>query len=120
MPSKNVPTTSKYSPLNTICVCGTSAHKVYKIKKLLSKINILFLNKQESLNLSNKKNINDALKFIITKNKNLTTVITNGKNFVKAYYNKNTYIFLKGNIKLGKKVAFFKIFFISFLFYEKY
>jgi fructose-1-phosphate kinase PfkB-like protein len=82
----------KYSPLNTICVCGTSAHKVYKIKNLLPKINILILNKQESLNLSNKKNIKDALKFIITKNKNLTAVITNGKNFIKAYHNKNTYI----------------------------
>ena len=83
---------SKYFPLNTICVCGTSAHKVYKIKRLLPKINILILNKHESLNLSNKKNIKDALKFIITKNKNLTAVITNGKNFVKAYHNKNTYI----------------------------
>ena len=83
---------SKYSLLNTISVCGTSAYKVYKIKRLLPKINILILNKQESLNLSNKKNINDALKFIITKNKNLTAVITNGKNSVKAYHNKNTYI----------------------------
>jgi len=82
---------SKYSSLNTICVCGTSAHKVYKIKKLLHKINILILNKQESLNLSNKKNIKDALKFIITKNKNLTVVITNGKNYVQAYHNKNIY-----------------------------
>ena len=82
----------KYSISNNICICGTSAHKVYKIKRLLPKINILILNKQESLNLSNKKNIKDALKFIITKNKNLTAVITNGKNFVKAYHNKNTYI----------------------------
>ena len=83
---------SKYSLLNTISVCGTSAYKVHKIKRLLPKINILILNKQESLNLSNKKKINDALKFIITKNKNLTTVITNGKNSVKAYHDKNTYI----------------------------
>ena len=81
----------KYSSLNIICVCGTSAHKVYKIKKLLSKINILILNKQESLNLSNKKNIKDALKYIITKNTNLTVVITNGKNFVNAYHNNNFY-----------------------------
>ena len=81
----------KYSSLNTICVCGTSAHKVYKIKKLLPKINILILNKEESLNLSNKRNIKDALKFIITKNKDLTAVITNGKNFVKAFHNKNIY-----------------------------
>ena len=82
---------SKYSSLNTICVCGTSAYKVYKIKRILPKINILILNKQESLNLSNKRKIKDALKFIITKNKNLTAVITNGKNFVKAYHNKIIY-----------------------------
>ena len=82
---------SKYFTLNKICVCGTSAHKIYKIKNLLSKINILILNKQESLNLSNKKNINDALKFIIKKNNNLTLVITNGKNYVKAYHNKIVY-----------------------------
>ena len=82
---------SKYYPLNTICVCGTSSYKVYKIKRLLPKINILILNKQESLNLSNKRKVKDALKFIITKNKDLTTVITNGKNFVKAYHNKNIY-----------------------------
>ena len=82
---------SKYSLLNTISVCGTSAYKVYKIKRLLPKINILILNKQESLNLSNKRKVKDALKFIITKNKDLTTVITNGKNFVKAYHNKNIY-----------------------------
>ncbi len=82
----------KYQSLNTIGVCGTSVHKVYKIKTLLHKINILILNKQESLNLSNKKNIKDALKFIITKNNNLTVVITNGKNYVNAYHNKIIYI----------------------------
>ena len=46
---------------------------------------------QESLNLSNKRKVKDALKFIITKNKDLTAVITNGKNFVKAFHNKNIY-----------------------------
>ena len=77
----------KYYLFNTICVCGTSGHKVYKVKNLLNNINILILNKQESLNLTNKKNIVDALKFLINKNKKLTIVITNGKNTVNAYNN---------------------------------
>jgi len=81
----------KYSKNNKICVCGTSAHKVHKIKKLFSKIDVLILNKQESLNLTNKKNIQNALKFIIKKNENLTTIITNGKNLVNAYHNKSFY-----------------------------
>ena len=81
----------KFSRFNTICVCCTSGHKVYKIKNLLKNIDILILNKQESLNLTNKKNIVDALKFLIKKNKKLTIVITNGKNAVNAYDNKIIY-----------------------------
>ncbi|HJO13626.1 MAG: hypothetical protein HVK41_04085 [Pelagibacteraceae bacterium] len=112
---------SKYSSLNTICVCGTSVYKVYKIKKLLHKINILILNKQESLNLSNKKNIKDALKFIITKNKNLTVVITNGKNYVKAYHNKNIYSCkpLKTNIKNENKAGDVMSAFFYYYFFQK-
>ena len=77
----------KYYLFNTICVCGTSGHKVYKVKNLLNNINILILNKQECLNLTNKKNIVNALKYLINKNKKLTIVITNGKNAVNAYNN---------------------------------
>ena len=112
---------SKYSLLNTISVCGTSAYKVHKIKRLLPKINILILNKQESLNLSNKKNINDALKFIITKNKNLTAVITNGKNSVKAYHNKNTYICKppKTTIKNENKAGDIMSAFFYYYFFQK-
>ena len=75
----------KYYLFNTICVCGTSGHKIYKIKNLLNNINILILNKQECLNLTNKKNIVNALKYLINKNKKLTIIITNGKNAVNAY-----------------------------------
>ena len=39
---------NKYYKNNYICICGTSAHKVYKIKPLLTKIDTLILNKQES------------------------------------------------------------------------
>ena len=111
----------KYSLLNTISVCGTSAYKVYKIKRLLPKINILILNKQESLNLSNKKNIKDALNFIITKNKNLTAVITNGKNSVKAYHNKNTYICKppKTTIKNENKAGDIMSAFFYYYFFQK-
>ena len=82
---------NKYSKYNLICVCGTSAHKIYKIKKIIHKINILILNKQESLNLTNKKNIDDALKYIINKNNKITVVISNGRHLVNAYHNKNIY-----------------------------
>ena len=75
----------KYYLFNTICVCGTSGHKIYKIKNLLNNIDILILNKQESFNLTNKKNIVNALNFLINKNKKLTIIITNGKNAVNAY-----------------------------------
>ncbi|SVD74607.1 uncharacterized protein METZ01_LOCUS427461, partial [marine metagenome] len=40
---------------NYICICGTSAHKVYKIKNFLNKIDTIILNKQESLTLTKKK-----------------------------------------------------------------
>jgi len=73
---------------NYICVCGTSAHKVYKIRKLLKKIDIIILNKQECLNLTNKKTITESMNYLITKNKNLDIIITNGKNAVSAYLKK--------------------------------
>ena len=72
---------------NYICVCGTSAHKVYKIKKLLKKIDTIILNKQEALTLTNKKTIKNSMNFLIKKNKNLNIIITNGKNSVNAYIN---------------------------------
>ena len=81
----------KYSINNNICICGTSAHKVYKIKNLLTKINTIILNKQEGLSITNKKTVKDAISYLTNKNKKLTTIITNGKNTLVAYHNKIIY-----------------------------
>ena len=81
----------KYAHKNYLCLCGTSAHKVYKSKNILNKINTIILNKQESLSLTNKKTIKDALFYLIKKNKNLTIIITNGNKTLNAYNNKIIY-----------------------------
>ena len=85
-------TINKNFKKNYICICGTSAHKVYKIKNLLKKIDTIILNKQESFTLTNQKTIKDSMVFLIKKNKNLDIIITNGKNAVNAYINKITYL----------------------------
>tara|TARA_Y100001970_G_scaffold283255_1_gene397928 strand:- start:74 stop:982 length:909 start_codon:yes stop_codon:yes gene_type:complete len=116
----------KYYGLNYICVCGTSAHKIYKIRNLLNKINLIILNKKESLELSKKNNIYDALKYIIKKNKKLNVIITNGKYNVTAYYNNNIYkckppiIKVKNENKAGDFMAayFVNYFFKNFLYEE--
>ena len=82
---------NRYSKKNYICVCGTSAHKVYKIKSLLKKVDTIILNKQESLTLTNKDSINDAMTYLTNKNKKLNIVITNGKNAVNAFINNVKY-----------------------------
>ena len=76
---------------NNIHIIGTSAHKVYKIKDCIKKIDTLILNKQESLTLTNTKSIFTALKKLITINKDLTLVITNAKNTIYAYNRKLVY-----------------------------
>jgi len=81
----------KYSINNNICICGTSAHKVYKVKNLLTKINTIILNKQESLSLTSKKTVKDAISYLTKKNKKLTIIITNGKNTLMAYHNRIIY-----------------------------
>ena len=85
-------TINKNFKKNYICICGTSAHKVYKVKNLLKKIDTIILNKQESFTLTNQKTIKDAMIFLIKKNKNLDVIITNGKNAVNAYINKINYL----------------------------
>ena len=77
---------------NYICVCGTSAHKIFKIKNLLNKIDTIILNKQESFNLTKKKKIKDSMNYLIKKNKQLNIIITNGKNSVNAYINQRLYV----------------------------
>ena len=83
---------NKYSINNNICVCGTSAHKIYKVKNLLTKINAIILNKQESLNLTNKKTAKEALFYLSKINKKITIIITNGRNTLIAYHNKIIYL----------------------------
>ena len=85
---------------NIISICGTSSHKVYKIKNLLHKIQILILNKQESFNLTQKKNIRKSLKYLIRKNSKLTILITNGKNRITGYHNGNIYYCYPPKIKI--------------------
>ena len=85
---------------NIISICGTSSHKVYKIKNLLHKIQILILNKQESLNLTQKNNIRKSLKYLIRKNSKLTILITNGKNRITGYHNGNIYYCYPPKIKI--------------------
>ena len=89
---------NKYYKNNYICICGTSAHKVYKIKPLLTKIDTLILNKQESFILTNKNSIRSALKYLIKKNNTLKIIITNGKNSVYAYKNKKIYLCKPPNV----------------------
>ena len=89
---------NKYHKNNYICICGTSAHKVYKIKPLLTKIDTLILNKQESFILTNKNSIRSALKYLIKKNNTLKIIITNGKNSVYAYKNKKIYLCKPPNV----------------------
>ena len=82
---------NKFHTKNNLCIIGTSAHKVYKIKNSLKKINTLILNKQESFNLTGRQKILDSLKFLINKNNKLKIIITNGKNLMYFYNNSLLY-----------------------------
>jgi len=85
---------------NYICVCGTSAHKIFKIKKLLNKIDLIIMNKQEIISLTNKKTIKECMNYLVKKYKNLNFIITNGKNSVNAYINNTNYISYPPRIKI--------------------
>ncbi|MDC0226741.1 PfkB family carbohydrate kinase [Alphaproteobacteria bacterium] len=82
---------NQYTKNNYICVCGTSAHKIYKIKNHLKKIDTIILNKQESLSLTNQKTIKGSMNYLINKNKKLNIIITNGKNAVYAHIDEKEY-----------------------------
>ena len=88
---------------NYICVCGTSAHKVYKIKNFLNKIDTIILNKQESFTLTKKKTIKNSMNYLIKKNKQLNIIITNGKNAVNAYLNQQIYLTYPPSIKINNE-----------------
>jgi len=111
---------NKYYKKNYICICGTSAHKVYKIKLLLTKIDTLILNKQESFILTNKNTIKSALKYLIKKNNSLNIIITNGKNSVYAYKNKKIYSCKPPDVVISNEnsagdtlTAFFNYYFLN-------
>ena len=91
---------NKYYRNNYICVCGTSAHKVHKIKSLLKKIDTLILNKKESLILTKTKSIYESLNFLINKNNNLKIIITDGKNSVYAYEKNRIYLCKPPEVKV--------------------
>ena len=73
---------NKLSKNNKIIVCGTSVHKVSKIKKIINKIDYIFLNKAELFKLTNSSNIIIGVNKILKQNRNINIVATNSKNNV--------------------------------------
>ena len=73
---------NKLSKNNKIIVCATSVHKVIKIKKIINKIDFIFLNKAELLKLTNSSNIILGVKKILKQNKKIKIITTNSKNNV--------------------------------------
>ena len=77
----------KLSQKNKIIICATSVHKVYKIKNIIKKIDLIFLNNAELKKLTNSQNLILGIKKLLKKNKNITVCVTNGKKNV-IYANK--------------------------------
>lgn len=50
-------------------MCATSVHKVIKIKRIINKVDFIFLNKAELLKLTNSSNIILGVKKILKQNK---------------------------------------------------
>ena len=73
---------NKLSKNNKIIVCGTSVHKVSKIKNIINKIDFIFLNKAELFKLTNSSDIIIGVKKILKQNNNIKVVATNSKNSV--------------------------------------
>ncbi len=67
---------------NKIIVCATSVYKIIKIKKIISKIDIIFLNKAELIKLTNIDSIERGVKKILRINNKIKIVATNSKNNV--------------------------------------
>jgi len=113
---------NKFYIKNNICIIGTSAHKIYKIKNLIKKIHILILNKQESFNLTGKNKILDSLKYLIEQNKNIKIIITNGKNTMYSYNNNLIYSCkpIKINIKNENGAGDVMGAFFNYYFTKKY
>ena len=73
---------NKLSKKNKIIVCATSVHKVIKIKRIINKVDFIFLNKAELLKLTNSSNIILGVKKIVKQNKKIKIITTNSKNNV--------------------------------------
>ncbi len=85
---------NKLSNRNKIVICATSVHKIIKIKKILSRIDIIFLNKAELIKLTNIYSIEQGVKKILKINNKIKIVATNSKNNV-IYGDNNSIIKLK-------------------------
>ena len=72
----------KLSQKNKIIVCATSVHKIIKIKKIINKIDIVFLNKAELIKLTNIASIENGVKKILKINNKIKIIATNSKNNV--------------------------------------
>ena len=72
----------KLSQKNKIIVCATSVHKIIKIKKIINKIDIVFLNKAELIRLTNIASIENGVKKILKINNKIKVIATNSKNNV--------------------------------------
>ena len=75
-------TIKKLSPRNKIIVCATSVHKIIKIKKIINKIDIVFLNKAELIKLTNIASIENGVKKILKINNKIKIIATNSENNV--------------------------------------
>ncbi len=73
---------NKLSKKNKIIVCATSVDKVIKIKRIINKVDFIFLNKAELLKLTNSSNIILGVKKILKQNKKIKIITTNSKNNV--------------------------------------
>ncbi len=73
---------NKLSNRNKIIVCATSVHKIMKIKEIISRIDIIFLNKAELIKLTNRDSIERGVRKILMINNKIKIVATNSKNNV--------------------------------------
>ncbi len=62
---------------NHITICGTSLFKIYKVKKIIKKINCLILNKEELYSLSKIRNIKKSIMKIINLNPYINIIVSN-------------------------------------------
>ena len=72
----------KLSQKNKIIVCATSVHKIIKIKKIINKIDIVFLNKAELIRLTNIASIENGVKKILKINNKIKMILQKYKQYL--------------------------------------